>query len=200
MNYWGEPDSSISFCEENYAISPYIAEYYNTISSISFIVVGIPFLWGHLYDIAGASIIIGFGSIMLHGTLRYYGQWVDEIGMLMMQFYGLRHFRRLSNIYLVVLMGVYLRFSHYYICFFALFGGLLVLIWKEMAKIKPPSYVCRCCVPAGTYCFIIGFSCWCCDHIFCEQMKGSHLHAYWHIFSALSLFFYMLAFRHQHEQ
>ena len=31
------------------------------------------------------------GSLLLHGTLRYYGQWVDELAMLGASFYGLRY-------------------------------------------------------------------------------------------------------------
>lgn len=32
--YWGPQTSTIEWCEENYAVSPYIAEFWNTISSL----------------------------------------------------------------------------------------------------------------------------------------------------------------------
>ena len=29
--FWGEPDSSVHFCEDKYATNDYVAEYYNTL-------------------------------------------------------------------------------------------------------------------------------------------------------------------------
>ena len=39
--FWGKPDVSVSFCEEKYVVSDYIAEYYNTMSALSYVIVGI---------------------------------------------------------------------------------------------------------------------------------------------------------------
>ena len=39
--YWGNPDASVSFCEDKYNVLPYVAEYYNTMSAISYIIVGL---------------------------------------------------------------------------------------------------------------------------------------------------------------
>ena len=39
--YWGKPDSTISFCEDKYNVLPYVAEYYNTMSAISYLIVGL---------------------------------------------------------------------------------------------------------------------------------------------------------------
>ena len=91
MNYWGEKDTSINFCEAKYEKSPWIAEYYNTLSSFSYILISIPFLKTQKYMIAWSGIGIGIGSIMLHGTMRYYGQWLDEISMIMFSYHLLRY-------------------------------------------------------------------------------------------------------------
>ena len=43
--YWGEYDSSIIFCDfKSYVESEYIAEYWNTISGLLYVVVGIYFM------------------------------------------------------------------------------------------------------------------------------------------------------------
>ena len=41
--FWGKPDVSVSFCEDKYVVSDYIAEYYNTMSALSYVIVGILF-------------------------------------------------------------------------------------------------------------------------------------------------------------
>jgi dihydroceramidase len=82
IGYWGQVDTTTSFCEPHYAVSPYFAEFYNAWSSLIFVVIG---LW-HLYTIQdrylqGASlwlIVIGVGSFAFHATMRYYMQLLDE--------------------------------------------------------------------------------------------------------------------------
>ena len=37
--YWGNPDVSVKFCEDKYGVSNYVAEYYNTLSAIFYIIV-----------------------------------------------------------------------------------------------------------------------------------------------------------------
>ena len=41
--FWGAVESSIDWCERNYAVSYYVAEYYNTISNVALLLLG---LWG----------------------------------------------------------------------------------------------------------------------------------------------------------
>ena len=78
MSYWGENDTSISFCENKYSEIYWIAEYYNTCSSFLYILAALPFLRGRIKKIGWSCVGVGVGSMMLHGSMRYYGQWVDE--------------------------------------------------------------------------------------------------------------------------
>ena len=78
VGYWGEPTSTIDWCEHNYVHSFYIAEFWNTLSNLSFVLLGIyglshsikhGFEWRfHAQFIA--VIITGIGSAMFHGTLQ----------------------------------------------------------------------------------------------------------------------------------
>ena len=72
------------FCEDKYNVLPYVAEYYNTMSAISYIIVGL--ILKNFYKTKKKFQIVfyfwGIGTMLLHGTLRKYGQWVDECGML----------------------------------------------------------------------------------------------------------------------
>ena len=85
--FWGKPDVSISFCEEKYVVSDYIAEYYNTMSALSYVIVGILFYRTRLKELSIIMILLGLGTALLHGTLRFYGQWLDEISMLILSFF-----------------------------------------------------------------------------------------------------------------
>jgi len=38
VGWWGHPTASIDWCEENYVVSYYIAEFWNTISNLAMIV------------------------------------------------------------------------------------------------------------------------------------------------------------------
>ena len=37
--------------------------------------------------------MLGIGTALLHGTLRFYGQWLDEISMLILSFYIIKEVR-----------------------------------------------------------------------------------------------------------
>ena len=64
--FWGKPDVSVSFCEEKYVVSDYIAEYYNSMTAISYMIVGLnennlpDYSIGYVY--LPATIIVGIMS------------------------------------------------------------------------------------------------------------------------------------------
>ncbi|CAI2189846.1 7522_t:CDS:2, partial [Funneliformis geosporum] len=77
------------WCEKNYDVTYYIAEFFNTISSFCMVCAGVFGVMMHYkgfelrYPIAFASIVvIGIGSILFHGTLLFSLQLFDEIPMM----------------------------------------------------------------------------------------------------------------------
>ncbi|KAJ2160444.1 hypothetical protein GGF46_002270 [Coemansia sp. RSA 552] len=88
IGYWGEVTSSVDWCEENYEWTPYIAEFFNSWSSMAMVVLGeacarmnptgySAFTW------LGRSItVVGIGSWLFHATLKYSMQMTDELPML----------------------------------------------------------------------------------------------------------------------
>ncbi|XP_070496735.1 alkaline ceramidase-like [Chironomus tepperi] len=84
--------SPVDWCEPNYAVVPYIVEYYNTLSNIVFLI--LPPLMMYLYRgyankiNSGIQIvwifymIVGASSMYFHGTLSLMGQLLDEISIL----------------------------------------------------------------------------------------------------------------------
>ncbi|CAF1539508.1 unnamed protein product [Rotaria magnacalcarata] len=87
--YWSPSTSSIDWCERNYVVTKYIAEFWNCISSLVMcLLAGILFVHG-LYNRVEKRFlflclsfgIIGFGSAYFHGTLTHVGQMADELPM-----------------------------------------------------------------------------------------------------------------------
>jgi len=88
--FWAPVSSSIDWCERNYVVSWYIAEFWNSLSSFVIILFAI---WGimqvsernlelRFWLFHGSIIFVGLGSICFHGTLTYFGQLGDELPMI----------------------------------------------------------------------------------------------------------------------
>ncbi|KAJ3333661.1 Alkaline ceramidase 3 [Blyttiomyces sp. JEL0837] len=88
--YWGPVTSSLDWCEENYIVSHYVAEWWNTLTN----------LYYHFYAIIGAIMVyklgaesrhywplgglalVGTGSVLFHGSLLFETQMMDELPMI----------------------------------------------------------------------------------------------------------------------
>lgn len=77
--YWGPATSTIDWCEPNYERSAYVAEFWNTVSNLLFVLVGLyglaqsmrqGFEWRFHAQFIGIM-VTGFGSAMFHGTLQH---------------------------------------------------------------------------------------------------------------------------------
>ncbi len=87
--YWSPSTSSIDWCERNYVITEYIAEFWNCLSSfVMCIFAGILLIRGYYYGIENRFLLlslsfglVGFGSAYFHGTLTHLGQMTDELPM-----------------------------------------------------------------------------------------------------------------------
>ncbi|HKP60154.1 MAG TPA: ceramidase domain-containing protein [Polyangiales bacterium] len=92
MNYWtrfGEA-SSVDWCEPNYVHSAYVAEWWNTLSSLAIVGLGMYGLWQALlrrplelrFVVGFVTLaLVGFGSMAFHGTLLRSAQATDELPM-----------------------------------------------------------------------------------------------------------------------
>lgn len=88
--FWGIPTSSVDWCEKNYQVCHFIAEFWNTVTSSFIAIVGIVGLYltireklerrfSFLYVLI---ILVGLGSVAFHGTLQLEHQLLDEVPML----------------------------------------------------------------------------------------------------------------------
>ena len=90
IGYWGTPSSTINWCETNYEVSYYIAEFWNTITNLGMIIppiyglincrqLGIEPRYSYSFILL---LLVGIGSWMFHMTLRFDMQLLDEIPMM----------------------------------------------------------------------------------------------------------------------
>jgi dihydroceramidase len=87
--FWGAPTSTVDWCEANYVVTPFICEFFNTISSVAMILAGGLGALRHrrVFDrwmllAFGLLGIVGLGSIAFHATLKFEFQMLDELPML----------------------------------------------------------------------------------------------------------------------
>lgn len=92
IGFWGEPTSTVDWCEANYYVTRYVAEFMNSATSLLLVLAGLlpvmwhrP-LWRHMearYALGFASVCaVGAGSVAFHGTLQFRHQMWDEVPML----------------------------------------------------------------------------------------------------------------------
>jgi len=159
--FWGKNDASIDFCEDNYKENKYIAEYNNTLSCIFYLIPAILYRNTKIHYISVSLFLLSIGSAILHGTLRYYGQWLDEISMLCISYLTIKNFiPSIPNDFIVIIIGLYLYFWDTFCIFFIL------------------SYI---------FLFLTGSICWFLDNFACNYFKSYNLHAWWHFFTGMSM-------------
>jgi hypothetical protein len=83
-DFWGVPDASIRFGEPKHAWSPVVFEFWNSLSSLWYVLVAcafhVPGRPVRAHEVALAA--VGLCSALLHGTGRRWAQLADEFSML----------------------------------------------------------------------------------------------------------------------
>jgi dihydroceramidase len=90
---WGPISSNVDWCERNYVVSPYFAEFWNSVSSLPMVVLGFFGMMHSYYNLNQLGIrfpvayfflmLVGFGSFLFHMTLLYSCQLLDELPMIL---------------------------------------------------------------------------------------------------------------------
>ena len=83
--------ATVDFCEANYAVLPFVAEFHGTWSALAMTVLGVAGAhYAGAHGLARRYVLlwhsltaVGVGTMYLHSTLAYFGQACDELPMLM---------------------------------------------------------------------------------------------------------------------
>ena len=201
--YW-EKGSSIDWCEHNFVVSFFVAEWWNTVSNVGLIVLGLFGLWITLkkgMELRFAlchlcSMVIGFGSAAFHGTLTHVGQQGDETPMVFFccvsimcliflkpsteKIWGGRLFPFACVLATIFAFGF--AVIHYYLRFILVFQGFITLcFFFTVYNLRPHQKACA--DPAahrlGLHYYLgpafLSFVLWNIDSQFCEHLHEMSL-------------------------
>ncbi|KAH7313320.1 ceramidase [Stachybotrys elegans] len=88
---WSPPTSRANFCEEDYAMTLYLAEFINSVSNIAYVYYALRYMYGPGHrglfapklDFMSISLMgLGIGSFLFHASLRQTLEFADEFSML----------------------------------------------------------------------------------------------------------------------
>ena len=214
FHFWGEPTSNVNWCEHDYVVSPYIAEFWNTITSFLFALMGFLGMWlisdGHSVTFWSFFwlCVIGLGSASFHGTLQYGAQLLDELPMIFgsvtfiysltildLEFQSKGTLKVLLILYCVIsciLMG-YL--SHSPAILPILYLILVVAIIHQSRKVLSltkfnPTAKKLFWISLTAY--LSGGICWILERPTCHNLFYLQLHAWWHVGSGLGTYLHCL--------
>jgi dihydroceramidase len=196
--------STIDFCEQNYVINSHIAEFFNTISNISYVLLG---LFGFLLNRKFENrfkfgfitlILVGLGSSFFHGSLLWIGQLTDELSMMLLTiitlFILIEHYNRKIKYKLlpIFLFIFYVCFSFVYIIYknVIIFQSvwLLLIIFIVFIFYKHNQDANRSFYKHIYFIFLLSCICWGFEQLFCfsyPQIEKLYLHAFvWHLGTA----------------
>ncbi|XP_059819707.1 alkaline ceramidase 3 isoform X2 [Hypanus sabinus] len=208
--FWGEPTSTLDWCEENYAVSFYVAEFWNTVSNLIMIV---PPVYGAIQTVRDgletrylAAFLglaaVGIGSWCFHMTLKYEMQLLDELPMI----YSCCIF-----VYCLYECFKHKNTRNYLLAFIlVLFSGIVTIVyleWKEPVFHQVMyGFLVGCLVLRSIYIvtwvypwlrplaytslgvFLMGFILWNVDNILCDNLREVRQKVPFHLLGALTQF------------
>lgn len=217
--FWGTPTSTVDWCELNYAVTPFVCEFFNTVSSLAMVLAGVLgiVLHRHVLDrwtlVAFALLgLVGVGSIAFHGTLRFELQMLDELPMLylvaLVAYLLLEsRFGRWLPVALFTYAGVatasavLTRGQFQFLAFQFAFGALeLFCMWRVyLLSRDSENKPVRSLFNLGVSLYLAAIVLWFIDLRFCDVVSirlpalgipNPQLHAWWHVL--VSCGFYLL--------
>ncbi|KID95894.1 alkaline ceramidase family protein, partial [Metarhizium majus ARSEF 297] len=88
---WGPPNSRANFCEEDYILTRFLAEFVNSLTNLAYVYLALRYMYGPgsrgllspKLDFMSISLLsLGFGSFLFHASLRQTLEFADEFSML----------------------------------------------------------------------------------------------------------------------
>jgi len=192
--FWGQPTATLDWCERNYEVSSFVAEFWNTITNVVMIIAGLR----GLYDVHqqgfekrfhfcfGSLLIVGIGSGMFHMTLLYEMQLLDELPMIYTScilaycMYEVQSPPKRENVMLasaLTILSVLFTMTHVYhkvpLIFFTLYGVMVIALASLDLYIILKQYSKKliCFYVLGLSIQLLGTFLWIVDNLACDQLE-----------------------------
>lgn len=187
MNCWSYESSSIDWCEDNYQVATYIAEFLNTISNIPIVFLS---YYGFLNYPNSLSLwmlmaAIGVSSAYFHATLSELGQILDEEAILLFAIWlELNMGFKVSLILLsVAVLTIWPSINRFY---------LAVIVCYQLSRYywnpKHHHLELKNLYYTSLVVFAVAGICWIVDMVLCHHLLIS-LHWVWHLLTAFGLYY-----------
>ncbi|KAL2813209.1 alkaline ceramidase family protein [Aspergillus cavernicola] len=197
--FWGAPTANSNFCEQDYAITRYIAEFINSLSNLVYVIYGIygvrklrqkPNADVFRYLPYWGLMAVGLCSAVFHVSLKYHTQMMDDLSMLfattpvLQRVLRVNATRRESTIMAIILWSMLAFLIVYHVSTDELilhstyFGGMIVVIGIRTMQLvntrtAPGSEARRQIwgiVRFGAVIFNVGFYLWIIDNWTCGYL------------------------------
>lgn len=214
--FWGVPSAVHQFCEPKYASSQYVAEFYNSISSLLYVVVA-AYALSHrelrrdpMMILSAALVaLIGLGSAAFHGTMLFEYELCDEVPMLLFITVALCN-KMGAHAWLIrpascvafatavvaatsALIYAYIKSGEYEL-FVAGFTMLVVVDTALALSWRSSQPVTSFARNLSIGCIVLGKTAWEVEVRGCAMSRRVwSLHVCWHVLSAASLYYGLLA-------
>eukprot|EP00698_Gefionella_okellyi_P003947 TRINITY_DN13656_c0_g1_i1.p1 TRINITY_DN13656_c0_g1~~TRINITY_DN13656_c0_g1_i1.p1 ORF type:complete len:332 (-),score=42.83 TRINITY_DN13656_c0_g1_i1:181-1122(-) len=203
--YWGPVTATFDWCETNYAVSHFVAEFFNTISNLVGVFSGVMALRAcykaglesRLWFLSAMALTVFIGSMCGHGTLLYEMQLTDELPMVyfaaayaycvfedgVQRKYGSKFaFGLFFYCVIITIECVTIKSPLVHEIAFAIPLTLAIYrtgMWSFAASLSPSEGRLRRRLFFGALsAFVIGFSAWQVDVHACEFLQGARLAVY----------------------
>ncbi|OTA55105.1 hypothetical protein K449DRAFT_337959 [Hypoxylon sp. EC38] len=199
---WSPPTSRANFCEEDYALTFFLAEFINSISNIAYVYLALRYMRGAgnrgifapRLDFMSISLLgLGIGSFLFHASLRYSLEFADEFSMLGLTWSMLqasltiRQPSARARLISFSLTIIFTTFSAFYVRspriiyqVFAFATGILVVIlrsqylfhWTQPAFPKAKSCNWNVRTWKGISICLVGYLLWNIDLEYCAELRN----------------------------
>lgn len=223
--YWGLRTSAVDWCEPNYTWSFFIAEFFNTTTSLPAAVLALnsmylTYKYGYskrFFVVNMMVALVGIGSAAFHGTLLWTGQILDELPMVYTSLACLYAVLEMESdkkpiykysahgltLFAVVFTGVYLYLPDFFIFFLVGFILSILTLVYHLSKIyrRPTTLTHQKIFIVSSMGLYIGgwLFFWVPEVLFCGQLQQFNLHAWWHVTSTFGAFTLVLFSIYQRE-
>jgi len=223
--FWGARTSAVDWCEVNYTWSYYIAEFFNTITSLPAALLALnsiylTYKYGYskrFFVVNMMVAMVGIGSAAFHGTLLWTGQILDEMPMVYASLSFLyavlemeadkkpvyKYSAHALIAFALVFTGVYLYLPDFFIFFLVAYILCILTLVYHLSKIyrRPTTLLHQKVFIVSSTAFYIGGWAffWVPEVLFCNQLQAFNFHAWWHATSTLGAFTLVIFSVYQRE-